>query len=260
MYKLFFILLLLLFILLLHHNCSEPFNNNDCKITIITSFYVVTKNKERTDELTKSLQNNINHKYVENIYLFLDNDSDNQFIKTHIKDSENKIIIYHIGKQPLYSDLFNCANKLENKICMVTNSDIWLYPFTDISEQLIELLNKQDNIVYILTRHEYDMTTPLINNNISSHDSFIFKSNINENIINNIKHKQNILGSEHKVKGQLLEYKYKLYNPYKDIKIIHEHKSGYITYGKKHLQKRYSNFGRIRIKPCKGIAILNKYN
>ena len=59
---------------------------------------------------------------------------------------------------------------------MITNSDIWLYPFNDICEQLIDLLNEQENIVYILTRHEHDLSSPWIDSGMNGYDSFIFKS------------------------------------------------------------------------------------
>ena len=244
MLKINILLLIIIFTLLYLLNCNnkEDYNNDTCKLNIITSFYV-PKHKERTLELRKSLQNNINHEHVENIYLFLDKNEDKKYIDENINDPKNKIIIYRIGKQPTYSELFKCANKCENKSCMVTNSDIWLYPFTDTSKKLIDLLNNNKNLVYILARHEHDLISSEVNKGIAF-DSFIIKNNINQNILKNLNFFQNRLGSEHVVKGHLLKGKYKLYSPSKDLKIIHEHKSEVRTYIQEHITDYKNEFGQ----------------
>ena len=69
--KILLLILFVIFIILINYNINESFSN-DLKINVITSFYVVKKNQDRTNELKKSLQNNINHNYVEKVYLFLD--------------------------------------------------------------------------------------------------------------------------------------------------------------------------------------------
>ena len=136
-----------------------------------------------------------------------------------------QIILFH--KQPTYSDLFKYANKLKGKICMISNSDIWL---KNVDLDLIKLIQTKDKLIYALTRHESDGCRPLINKYRMSHDSFIFKSPINYDIPNGMNHIQNKLGSENVIIIGLRKLGYRIYNPCKDIVIIHEHVSGIRTY------------------------------
>ena len=121
----------------------------------------------------------------------------------------------------LYTDFFKLANTL-NEICMIANSDIWLYK---IYREQISYINSNPNTIYALTRHEQDMTCYLIDNYCGSHDAFIFKSPINTNILDSIKIKQNLWGSENVVIQELEKYDYKVRNPCKSTIIVHEHKS-----------------------------------
>ena len=189
-------------------------------INIITSFYI-SINKQRQKELNKSLEQNIKNKLISGIHLFLDDDKCLNFLEKKYKSLiKKKIYIIKIGKQPLYSDLFEYANTLKNKMCMIINSDIWLHSVTDIN-----LLHNIKNKIYALTRHEHNMTCRLINRYMGSHDAFIFMSPINEQIIKHIKHPQNVWGSENVVLYELNKLKYTIYNPCRQIIIVHEHRS-----------------------------------
>ena len=185
------------------------------QIEVVTSFYR-TENKDRMNELIKALRNNLNSKYISKVHLFLNHEN--------YKPIHPKIHICGVGKQPLYSDLFSYCNTLKNKICMVINSDIWLHSIenTRIFNRLEENNGKT---VFSLTRHEHDFLCPLIDNYQGSHDAFIFRSPICESIIKNIKHKQNIWCSENVVLYEIIKANYHLYNPCKQIIIVHEHKS-----------------------------------
>ena len=143
------------------------------------------------------------------------------------KEKTNKIRTILLNRQPLYSDLFKYANNLKGQICMISNADIWL---KTLDKDLINLIQTNDKLVYTLTRHEHDEKRPLIDRYRMSHDCFIFKSPINSNILDNINFIQNKLGSENVVVCELLKFNYKIYNPCKDIVIIHEHASGIRTY------------------------------
>jgi hypothetical protein len=196
-------------------------------IHLVTSFYILNEDteekKQRNIELINALINNINCDYISKIYLYVDND--NALKKIHeIPEHRQKLIIINIGKQPLYSDLFEyCIDNLENKICMVSNSDIYLH------ECDIECINKIDNNIFALTRYEYDLSCPFIDNMCGvTHDSFIFKSPLTKNILNNIKHIQNVWGSENSVASSLIDNgNYNIINPCYQIKIVHLHKSDY---------------------------------
>jgi len=194
------------------------------KIDIVTSFYI-SNNEERTQELIKALDNNLHNKYINNVHLFVDNENAIFFLKNKYNNLiNNKIKICGVGKQPLYSDLFMYCNSLKNKICMITNSDIWIHSINNIN--ILDKLNEnKKKTVFSLTRHEHDLNSHLIDNYCGSHDSFIFIAPIDESIIKHVKHKQNIWGAENVVLYELNKLKYKLYNYCKDIIIVHEHKS-----------------------------------
>ena len=207
------------------------------KIEIVTSFYI-PQNEERLNEYVKALTNNLNNKYINTIHLFVDNEKGVDYLKNKYKDVfYSKIKIIKIGKQPLYSDLFAYCNTLKQKICLVLNLDIWLHSIKNINifDKLKE--NKQKT-VFSLTRHEYDLSCPLIDKPQGSHDAFIFISPINENIIKHVKHKQNVWGSENTVCYEFNKLKYKLYNPCKQIIIVHEHKSKIRESGRQRIKKR----------------------
>ena len=191
-------------------------------INLITSFYL-SQNIERQKELDNTLINNNNCLYISKIHLFLDNEECSEYLNQLIND-RSKIVIIKIGNQPLYSDLFQYANTLPNEICMISNSDIWLKEIK--KDYLINTLQQTNNIVYSLTRYEYDNSCPLIDDYMGSHDVFMFKSPINSDIIRRINHPQNVWGSENVLLFELNKFGYKIYNPCRSIIIIHEHKSG----------------------------------
>ena len=142
----------------------------------------------------------------------------------------NKIRIIEIGKKPNYSDLFKyCFQQLQNKICMITNSDIYIH---NCDIKVLELLNINKNLVYSLTRYEHDFTSELIDNYVGSHDCFIFNSTLDndnkikhEELLNNINFPQHYWGSENKLIHELKKINKIVLNPCKQIMIIHLHKS-----------------------------------
>lgn len=188
-------------------------------LNIITSFYIPRNDLARENELKKTLNNNLLNSIVKKIHLFLDKQEDEDYIKSLPQEKQEKIKIIEIGKQPLYSDLFNYANTLLNEICMISNGDIWIQntqiPF------FFSLLNK--NFIFALTRHEMDGSSPAIDMFKLSHDVFIFKSQLNPVLQKMVVHKQNMWGSENRVIDALIDLKYKVINPCLQFKIIHEH-------------------------------------
>jgi hypothetical protein len=113
---------------------------------------------------------------------------------------------------------------------MITNSDIFLY---ECDSTVIEKLTTEQ-VCYALTRYEYDMSHPLIDNYCGSHDCYIFNSKfINYKIINeHTNFYQNFPGIEtHIIKG-LCDNNFKVLNPCKQIKIVHLHKTQLRNHGK----------------------------
>ena len=211
------------------------------RINLITSFYL-SPNKERREEIIKTLKQNISSPYIKNIHLYVDNEEVKTFLMEEIEDEERKIKIIGIGQQAKYSDFFwYCNNNLKNEICMISNGDIWL---KHIDHPLILNFLYQKEVVFALTRHEYDLSSPLITNYEGSHDIFMFipsrltlkaskfppKSykNIyleNQNFYSQVNTKQNVWGSENLVIDALKNRNNKILNPCKNIIIIHEHKT-----------------------------------
>lgn len=207
-------------------------------INIISSFYISKfdsfLNDERNIELQLCLKKNLENPLIEKIHLYLDDDNAHEYIK---KINNDKINIIQIGKKPLYSDLFNYAiEKLKDKICMVTNSDIYIF---DCDTLLFKKLN-DNNTLFALTRYEHDLSSPQIDKYRGSHDSFIFKSPINNIFINNIQHVQHNWGSENVLLYELNKAKIKLYNPCYQIKIVHLHKSNLRENNRKRINRRKS--------------------
>jgi hypothetical protein len=194
-------------------------------INIITSFYISVipgwnNNEERQNELKECLNINLKNENIEKIHLFLDDENALNYIN---KLNNNKINIVSIGIKPTYKDYFKYSlENLSGKICMITNSDIYLHT---LDLNLMEKLN-DCNTVFSLTRYEYDMSAISINNYCGSHDCFIFKSPINLfESINNLSFPQNVWGSENKVLFEMKNNGIVNYNPCFQIKIVHLHKS-----------------------------------
>lgn len=188
-------------------------------INLITSFYL-PKNEERRNEVIKCLEKNIQSDNIEKIHLFLDDEECKKFVEDKFGTEKVEIILF--GKQPLYSDFFEYANKHPGKICMISNSDIWLHSVSNV--KLLEVL-KGKKIAYSLTRHEHNFKSPLIDRYLGSHDSFIFESPVDSSMLKHVKFVQNVWGSENVLLYELRKINYELYNPCKQIVIVHEHKS-----------------------------------
>lgn len=187
---------------------------------IIQSFYH-SPNPIRQQELEYTLNQNLNKSYVNCIHLFVEEDD------YHTRFYHDKIIWVKFQGQPKYPDLFQYASQLEDKIACICNSDI------EFNIEKIELLDKlyNDKVIYFLTRHEYDMSYPLITQFGGSHDAFIFHSNTLRSSIHNmdltyIDYIQNTSGIEALLTIFFIEQlNYTLFNPCFQIILIHHHKS-----------------------------------
>lgn len=195
-------------------------------INLLTSYYLIkktdSKSIERNNELTECLINNINNDLISKIYLFVD-DSEAK-LKALELDTKNKIEIISEGKQPLCSDFFLYANEnLKGKICMISNSDIYLY-ICD-TDCFIRMGEKD---VFALSRHEKNLKCEVMG--FGSHDSYIFRSPIKIDYIENLAHIQNLAGSDDSIVNNLIDSGNNLYNPCFQIMIVHLHESNVRTY------------------------------
>jgi len=202
-------------------------------IHIVSTFYISNHSSDldnlRTKELEDCIINNLSSPIIEKIHLFVDNGPSLCRLK-EITNNSDKIVVIAIGKKPLYSDFFEyILENLKDNICMLSNADIYIHEY---QEDLIEKL-KDNKIAYALTRHEYDMSIPLIHHYGGSHDSYIFNSKfINKNIINeHTNFYQNFLGIETHIIKNFCDQEFTVYNPCFQIKIVHLHKTDLRSHG-----------------------------
>jgi hypothetical protein len=203
-------------------------------INLLSTFYISKSNSHldnlRTEELINALLKNLECPNVEMIHLFVDDYEAFEKLNS-LTNNSNKIKVIEIGKKPKYIDFFKyILENLQEKICMISNADIYLY---ECDMNLIDLL-KDKKHVYALTRYEHDMSHPLIDDYGGSHDSYIFNSKfLNEIDLKDqdINFYQNKTGIESRILRFFYNMKFKLYNPCKQIKIVHLHKSQLRNYG-----------------------------
>lgn len=194
----------------------------------IVSTFSISKNHsawdlERNKELETSLGNNVNSIHIEKIHLFVDDHEALQKLQLLFPDSE-KLHVIEVGKKPLYTDFFHyILHHLPNNICMIMNADIFLH---DCDVTLIGKL-KEDKIMYALTRHEHDMSCPLVDQYEGTHDAYIFHSKYaTQKLINPHSYfYQNIPGIETRVIKSFCEDGFQVLNPCKQIQIVHLHQS-----------------------------------
>lgn len=176
-------------------------------INIVTSFFNKNKYgnynedllKQRNEEYNTCLLYNLKNDNIEKLHLFVEDKYSLNILNNILNNNsqfKNKVNIILFNKQPLYSDFFKYSNeKLKDKIVMITNSDIYLEKSDN--HKLIKFIKKK-RYIFCLTRHEYNNDKLLIDkyNDYGSHDSFIFQSPLNNEIIEKSNFFQNILGSE----------------------------------------------------------------
>lgn len=221
-------------------------------INLFTSFYL-SDNIERQKELDYALNQNIKHQHIKLIILFLDDQKAYDYLTINFNLEKIKTRI--LNRMPLFSDFFTCINIFNNndEIYMICNNDIWLFPFSSFStfnfNQLhpIKILqNLKNNMMLTLTRHEYNFEPKLMNKYgprvNGSHDAFIFRGTVPNEIIKNLKFPQNLWGSENALLNEFRVNNYCLYNPCFHIKIIHQHKEEERDNNRKHVNQLFEKY------------------
>jgi hypothetical protein len=202
-------------------------------INVISTFYISKYDSVldnlRSKELETCVINNIACPLIEKIHLFVDDDEAVSRLK-EITNNSDKIVVINVGIKPKYNDFFRyIIDNLNDKICMITNADIYLF---NCDVNLITRL-KTEKIAYALSRYEHDMSHPQIINYYGSHDCYIFNSSfIDKNIIN--KHTdfyQNLPGIESQIVKNFCDFNFKVFNPCKQIITVHLHKTQLRNHG-----------------------------
>jgi hypothetical protein len=119
---------------------------------LITTYYI-SSNEERNKEIKECLIKNFQNKYIERIYLL----NNNIYNINFINDKQNKIIQYIISNENNYKLKYNDAIKfinenLQNKICILSNSDIYFdNTLSKINNKIIH------NNCFALLRYDLDI-------------------------------------------------------------------------------------------------------
>ena len=214
---------------------------------LITTFFE-TENQSRNNEIKKCLRKNYENKYIEKIYLL----NDRIYDLTYINDFKNKIVQNVISKEEnyklKYNDSINFINKnLKNKICILSNSDIYFdNSLSKINETIIKdncfsLLRYDEDInedKHIFKRHNLPRD--------DSQDCWIFKSPLNIDL-NNINFSFGTLGCDSILCSHIYNSGIKISNPSLDIISTHVHSTEFRTYN---IDNRiHGKYGLL--KPCK---------
>jgi len=208
-------------------------------IHLITQFFKVNYNlhdknliRKRQNEITHCFKVNLLHNDVVKIHFLYEKKEDVDFLKQEgIDITDEKIVLYDIGNRLKYSLIFDYANKfLRDKICVYLHADMC------ISSGFNKLnINNTNNILYALTSHDPNCNgnlhckcTRQYNTNKGLYgvtfDGFVFKSPINEEIINEANHHVQRLGGENRLICIFKDYNYNVVCPNQDLKCIHHHK------------------------------------
>jgi len=184
--------------------------------------YFNSANHMRNGEFLYCLHQNLGNDYIDNIYLFMEEDAELNFDSPKIK----KVIV---KERPTYKELFDfCNENHKGEICIVSNADI-------IFDDTLRYFKSIDmtKTFYALSRWETtsgDGKTWEIEpyNNAASQDSWIFKSPIPTSDAMNYTMGQ--LRCDNKITYNMREMGYTVRNPGKKVVTVHFHPCNFRTY------------------------------
>ena len=182
--------------------------------------YFSHKNKNRQLEIHQCIMNNINNKYIDRIYLILENreDINNEYIIEYNKNK--KVYISTLNKRLNFSEIFTFVNSVTHAedINIVSNLDIY---FDDTISKILE--KDMDKKLICLTRWDKnlnDADSKLFNVSYSQ-DSWIWKGEIVISAKSNFY--MGIPGCDNILCGIYYEMGYDILNPAYDIISHHIH-------------------------------------
>ena len=184
--------------------------------------YFNSSNHMRNGEYLYCLHQNLGNEYIENVYLFMEEDAELNFESPKIKKVINK-------ERPTYKTLFDfCNENLKDQICIVANADI-------IFDDTLRYFNgiDMDKTFYALTRWEISTGNgkdweiePY--DNAASQDSWIFKTPISSS--DKMNYTMGKPGCDNKITYHMRELGYTCRNPGKKVVSIHFHPTNWRTY------------------------------
>jgi len=184
--------------------------------------YFNSSNHMRNGEYLYCLHQNLGNEYIENVYVFMEEDAELNFNSLKIK----KVIV---KERPSYKDLLEfCNQKLNDQICIIANADI-------IFDDTLRYFNSVnfDKTFYALSR--WEISTGDGKNweiepyeNPASQDTWIFKTPVlTSDVMNYTMGKP---GCDNKITYDMRELGYTCRNPGKKVITIHFHPTNFRTY------------------------------
>jgi hypothetical protein len=198
---------------------------------ILVTTYYKTSNENRNNEINKCLKKNFENKYIDKIYLLNNKEYDINFIDNYKTKIKQVIISTDINYKLKYKDAILFINEyLKNKICILSNSDIYfnetlsLVNNNNINNNLFALLRYDENEDGNLSIFKlYDIPRD------DSQDCWIFKSPLNINL-NKLNFSLGTLGCDSVFAYIVHDSGLKISNPSLDIVSVHVHITSYRTY------------------------------
>jgi len=168
----------------------------------------------RLHELKSCLYYNTQNSHIDEIYVFTEqNIQDITYDKVKIIKCENR---------PCYSDLFKFANKFNDQVKVISNSDIYF-------DDSIKMLNEIKNEFICLTRYDVINDTEAIFTNedffMRSMDTWAFRTYVNSNILESCKFNFGINGCDTYLNNIFYKNGFSVKNPSLSIKSYHLHLS-----------------------------------
>ena len=189
----------------------------------------------RQEEYNHCLKKNLEYEHLESLHVLLETYEDYTELCS-VVDVENceKLVIFFINKRMNYKEAFEYANeKLNDKIVIILHSDIFLLSGFDLIDKDVHFLEKK---MYALTRtnryqgldtdNKNNVRVKIINGKKYSAtiDGWCLRTPIEENIVNEAFHQQNVFGSENRLIYIFKKNNYEVISP-RCLVMIHWHKS-----------------------------------
>jgi len=182
--------------------------------------YFNSHNHMRNGEYLYCLHQNLANDLIDNVYLFMEDDSELNFDSPKIHRIVRK-------DRPTYKDLFDfCNDNLKDQICVVANADI-------IFDDTLRFFKSLDMIKQFYALSRWEISTgknweiePY--ENPASQDSWIFKAPIA--VSEKMNYTMGKPGCDNKITYHMRELGYTCRNPGKKVVTIHFHPTNFRTY------------------------------
>lgn len=210
-------------------------------ISLFTTFFL-PESIERRKELLFCLNQNINNKFIKNIFLLLDgknNEQTKEYITTTVTPL-NKITFIDNKRVPTYGDWIFYSKQYSQELADISvfiNADIFL----DETVDNIKDFTKETESLVCLTRHEMNLESREVTPHPNPHWSQDLWAISKENILNlnnlyfidelNITH-TGIYRCDNKFAYLFAMRGWKIFNPYSHVKCYHIQNDVLRTYGK----------------------------